>query len=216
MYRGVLPHHMCGPMPIVYVGTNMHESHEGVQRLPNARFPGHEARFPRAERKDTLMRVRLIFVFVVVATLVVPIGAASAASPEAVSDGCQAVNEANFDGLSMSGGVSGLEFSRGEVLTVVADEPHDFGTPLAVSIAVNWSTVDADAFPGTVSFEFPEDGEYATVGWIVDGGNATWDISCEAPEREAGETVNIRQDSVDRDSVTRRHVRSVRRAFLIR
>ena len=139
------------------------------------------------------MRVRLMFVFAIVATLLIPAGAASAETAHLaaidLSDGCQASNEPNFDGLSVSGGLSGLVFAAGETLTIVADEPSDYGSPTFIALYVNQVGVDAEPYPGTLSFTFPQEGDVAAIGWIADGGNATWSVRCDAPERDTGEYV---------------------------
>ena len=141
------------------------------------------------------MRARLIFVFAIVATLLIPVGAASAAAADStdLSDGCRAANESNFDGLSVSGGLSGLEFAAGETLIIEADEPFDYGSPVFIALYVNQVGVDAQPFPGTLTFTFPQDGDVAAVGWMADGGNATWNVGCDAPDRESAESIGDRK-----------------------
>jgi len=121
------------------------------------------------------MKAKLFVLTLVTASMLIPVGVASA---NAGSEGCQAVNDAVFDGLSLFGAVSGQTFAQGEVVTASGNEPSEFGDPQSVHLYVNHVQVGRAGFPGTVSYEIPADGPIGLVAWFISGGNATWDVSC--------------------------------------
>ena len=76
------------------------------------------------------------------------------------------------------------EFFSGERISASANPPSAGAEPTIVRLLVETSppppfvVVDAEPFPGTVSYTFPADGVYF-VDWNVDATDgATWTVSC--------------------------------------
>src|SRR4051812_45137439 len=87
----------------------------------------------------------------------IPATTALAAQPE--SPGCEILNDAHFDALYSSSGLSGSNFTRGEVVTLTAGYPTLGQVPTSISIFYSGPTVPGAAataqFPGTAVVTLP-------------------------------------------------------------
>jgi hypothetical protein len=98
-----------------------------------------------------------------------------------LSPGCALVSSTQFQGTYISAGMTD-SFKAGETLTMLSGEPTTGGTPAEVILNVNSGVVDTVAFPGTVEYTIPEDGQYA-IGWGTNTNTVitTWAASCVGP-----------------------------------
>ncbi len=107
---------------------------------------------------------------------------AHAAETPALSAGCTALNAPENDGKYTSRLPGDGQFLAGERVVVAAAAPTT-DSPTSFDIWVGWDLAVTTAFPGTASWVVPTAGTY-NVWWTVDAGEATWNVSCEAPGQD--------------------------------
>jgi len=110
-----------------------------------------------------------------------PLTNATANFTDELSEGCAAVNSANFQGQYPDAGVD-LHFNGGETVTVTAADPNDLGTPTRVILFSGDANhvVDDVPYPGTAHFVIPPNGS-DLIGWRTDGLTGlgpTWAVTC--------------------------------------
>ncbi len=142
--------------------------------------------FPRAPPASELAYALMIalkraalvmFLVAVIASGLV--GSESAAhGAEATSQGCGFVGGVEgYDDFYAGVGPITWEFWEGDQVTMTAGLPTTAHPPGWVSLLIDDVLVDRADFPGTVTFTFPETGDYS-IRWDVYTANVTWKVDC--------------------------------------
>src|SRR5204863_9946822 len=105
------------------------------------------------------------------------------AAAQALSPGCEALNDPAQDGFYLSAGLNPPSqlFAAGEHASMTAGPPTSAVPPTQVALTVNNVLVDTAVFPGTVEYTFPAAGSYVLM-WqaLLPCANVTWTVSCGA------------------------------------
>ena len=119
----------------------------------------------------------------------------------AQSAGCAFLNGPTLDALYGSGGPVSLAFSAGERITFHGTVPFSLASPTGLELRINATPVDAQPFPGTVSFTFPSD-TTASIFWgSTPAGNLTWSVTC-TPRQPSEGCVDVQKPAFDTSSQT--------------
>lgn len=132
--------------------------------------------FASAARGGLLPVVAAAILIQLFGSALLPSGSVRAQTPPPLSSGCTSLNAAMYDGF-YSGSFGGQgTFNAGERISFSVNSPQS-GTPTQIRFDRDFVTVLTASYPGTLVYQVPANAMFF-VGWTLDNGQATWQVSC--------------------------------------
>ncbi len=116
----------------------------------------------------------------------------------AASEGCEWINQADWNSSPYTASEVNKVFFAGETVTFTANSPTEgFGRPTTITLLVDHATVDTTDFPGSVSYNFGESRFYPVRYEIDNDAMVTWTGNCTEGTASAAPDVGVTSVEVE-------------------